>query len=331
MTGKERKKKNKVLCLGVVGGGEGATKLISSLKDHRAIHISSVACRSDELARIIDPSNRTDSYELMLKRGDIDAVYIATPNNTHIELALRALDAGKHVIVEKPLSHSIDDAQRFMQLPRAHSENVVAVAFKKRYGYSSRYILEAISNTDKRVKISYKWYLPAPLMNWKYDISVSGGGIIMDLGSHILDLFEHIAGKISSVQARIKMSTHFPDIEDFAEINVCFHSGSTGEIELSWLSKIEHQTLTVSINSRHLNWARTKINGKSTDIFTDTQANMRREFNPADEYKNFLNCFHKRVYNGIGAIPSIESGLRNLQIINAAYRSAKSGRPVEIP
>lgn len=317
---------NRKMSLGIVGGGEGAAKAISAIKGYHSIQIVSIVCRPDELMGLIDSPIKTNSYDILLRRDDINTVYIATPNNTHVDLALKALDAGKHVIIEKPLSHTFEEAH--MLLSKVKPKPVAAVAFKKRFGSAIPFFKDAVSNTKGNVKVSYKWYLPAPTKSWLFNIAISGGGIIMDLGSHVFDLFEYIFGEILSVHARIAMSKYFPDIEEYAFIDIEFRSGFKGEIELSWLSQIADQCLTIEINSRKLKWKRVKKGGKSADIFEDTDSGFQEVFEPAAEYRNFLDCFYKRALGGREEIPLIEAGLRNLQIINAAYHSSKLNRKV---
>lgn len=320
---------NNPLKLGIVGGGEAATKAVSAIKNLSSISIISVVCTQDELLDLIEPSKKTLYYEKLLDSNDVDAIYIATPNNTHIALAHKALAADKHVLIEKPLSSSIEEGQQFLNTIKNRGL-VVAVAFKKRYGGFIQDLRNIIINIREDFNIFYKWHLPAPLGNWRYDLAIAGGGIIMDLGSHILDLFEYLFGKISSVYAMVKLSKVFPGIEEYAEIEVNFCSGIKGRIELSWLSKAAHQSLSITTRSRELIWKRVKQDGESIDIFVDTLEIRRKVFDPGDEYRGLFENFHKKLSKGDGELPSIEAGIRNIKIIAAIYESVKLNQMITL-
>src|SRR3989442_1136272 len=125
------------LSLGLVGGGSAARRLVDAAVNIDSANIRAVVCKPGELTDSIPCEDRIPSYALLLRRNDINAVYLATPVHTHIPLALEAVHAGKHVLIEKPLALSLCDLRR---LELASDRLVVGTAFKKRFGAGIEYL-----------------------------------------------------------------------------------------------------------------------------------------------------------------------------------------------
>lgn len=315
------------LAIAVVGGGEGATKAITALSSFPLLDLKAVVCEPQELGGLIESSRRVTKYRDVLDRSDIKAVYIATPNGTHIPLALKAIQAGKHVLIEKPLGLSIRDVDQL----RAYEDRgiLIAVAFKKRFGAGFQHLYRTYSTTSSRANACFRWHIPPPHSSWHYDSKISGGGVIMDLGSHVFDLLECLLGSICGVDTQVQMSDRARDIEDEACITLQFKSGSKGCVELSWTSKIACQQLSLQFEDTEISFRRVT---RRQDVVSHRSPEGLSEytFDPSSEYEGLFKQFCNAIWTGDSSVPTLQAGLRNHVILEAVYKSAKDGRPVYV-
>lgn len=137
------------------------------------------------------------NYQELLNNPDIDAVSICTWNNTHAEIAVAALEAGKHILVEKPLSMTVDEAIK-VQTAAEMSGKTAQVGFVRRHATNVEILKTFIDNGELGdiyyAKASYLRRLGNP-GGWFSDITKSGGGPLIDLGVHVIDIMWYLMGK----------------------------------------------------------------------------------------------------------------------------------------
>lgn len=138
----------------------------------------------------------TDYHEL-LKNDQIDAVSICTWNNSHAEIAIAALEAGKHVLVEKPLSMTVKESEEIQEAVEK-SGKILQVGFVRRHATNVSVLKKFIDNGE----LGEMYYAKASCLRrlgnpggWFSDISKSGGGPLIDLGVHMIDLCWYLMGK----------------------------------------------------------------------------------------------------------------------------------------
>ena len=157
------------------------------------------------------------SFEEMLNDDDIDVIDICTPNIYHFDMIKAALAAEKHIYCEKPLCESYEKAKEVARLANS-SKSVCSIVFNNRHLAAVKRAKQIIDSGMLGKVISFNFeYLhdsctfPSKLPGWKQDANICGdGGVLFDLGSHIIDLSVMLCGKISSVSARsqIAFPTH---------------------------------------------------------------------------------------------------------------------------
>jgi predicted dehydrogenase len=139
-------------------------------------------------------------------RSDIDAVFVCTPNRFAPDVVVAALDAGKHVFCEKPPGRNLADVERILAAERAHPDLKLKFGFNHRYHFG---ILEAkrIVESEQYGKILWirgiygKGESSAPAGEWRNDPEVAGGGILLDQGIHMLDLFRFFCGDFVEIKS----------------------------------------------------------------------------------------------------------------------------------
>jgi predicted dehydrogenase len=172
---------------------------------------------AEAAARLGWESTETD-WTRLLTRDDIDLVDVCTPGDSHAEIAIAALDAGKHVLCEKPLANTVAEAQAMTEAAeRAAANGVLAmVGFTYRrvpaIALAKRLVDEGRIGEIRHVRAQYlqDWIAdPAAPMSWRLEKDKAGSGALGDIGAHIVDLTQHITGDhIARVSGLLETFVH---------------------------------------------------------------------------------------------------------------------------
>lgn len=162
---------------------------------------------ADHAATRFGFQHSTDNWRELVDNPDIDVIDIATPNNTHAEIAIAALEAGKHVICEKPLALTTNEAKDMVKA--AHSSGLVnMVAFNYRrtpaVTLAKKYIEEGAIGDVLNFRGTYlqDWSAdPNSPLSWRFQKSVAGSGAIGDILTHVLDMARDLVGEVDEVNA----------------------------------------------------------------------------------------------------------------------------------
>ncbi len=203
-------------------------------------------------------------WEDAVRRTDIDAVIVATPPDLHHDVAIAAIAAGKHVLCEKPLARTAEDAADMLEA--ADQAGVVAlVGFNLRYAPA---LLQARKMMDERAcgeihHVSGRYFQdfardPARPISWRYQAARGGSGALADIGSHLLDCARSLAGEITSVSGmRRTVVAERPtadgasarvDVDDYAAVLARFDSGALGTFEVSRVATGRKNQLALEID-----------------------------------------------------------------------------------
>jgi predicted dehydrogenase len=152
----------------------------------------------------------TTDWRALVESDDIDVVDISTPNDTHREIAVAALDAGKHVICEKPLAHNVEDARAMYEAAR-RARGVSMVAFNYRrtpaVALARKLIDEGAIGDIRNFRGTYlqDWSAdPDSPLSWRFQKDVAGSGALGDIGTHVLDMARYLVGEVASVSSVLK-------------------------------------------------------------------------------------------------------------------------------
>ena len=169
-----------------------------------------------------------------LLRQDLDAVYIASPPHVHLEQALACARAGKHVLCEKPLGLTVADAETIVASCR-HARIRLGTAFMMRFLAQHQAALELIRQGQigqpvfARAQLSC-WYPPIPGA-WRQDPALGGGGSLIDMGGHCIDLLEMLVGPVRTVSCFTGRAIHGYESEDSAVASLQFACGALGMVD----------------------------------------------------------------------------------------------------
>ena len=220
-----------------------------------------VATALDEAGDQFGVAERYRDWQEVVARDDIDVVTIATPNSSHEPIAIAALQAGKHVLCEKPLALSLPSARRMAAAARAAGRNT-AVNYRYRWVPAARYMKELVAagETGEVRQISMNYFnalvvdASTPLQ-WR-QTRAEGGGVLADIGSHLIDLSHWLLGPIARVRCDLRTFTRERpfgdgvaqvDVDDAAICQLEFVSGAVGVMNASGvcLGRGNHQRIEV--------------------------------------------------------------------------------------
>lgn len=195
----------------------------------------------------------TTDFRELIARPDVDIIHCCTPNDMHREVLLAALAAGKHIYCDKPLARSVSEAQDVVDVART-VPTVQRMTFNYRFVPATLRAKQIVEDgrlgevRQFRAAYLHSGYLdPNRPAVWRNRMARSGGGAIMDLGVHIIDLMRHLLGDYESVNAQLRTVidrrpdpvTGQPvpiDVDDIAIAQVRMRSGAMGVVEASRLA-----------------------------------------------------------------------------------------------
>jgi predicted dehydrogenase len=177
------------------------------------------------------------NYRELLDNDDVDVVCVLVPTGLHAELTIAASQAGKHVLVEKPLETTLAKADEMIRVCRDNGTKL-GVIFQMRFGsvaarlkqllesgaMGTIYLADAIDKSSR----TPAYYASA---EWRGTTELEGGGCLMTQSIHIVDLLQHLVGPVRSVTGRVATKRHTIEVEDTATALVSFESGAMGVIE----------------------------------------------------------------------------------------------------
>ena len=178
-------------------------------------------------------------YEEMLRDPEIDAVSICTPSGMHKDQAIAALRHGKHVILEKPMALTAEDAKEVCYEAKKSGKQL-SIVFQMRFEKDIQYIKKVIDEgllgrlTFLDIYMKY-WRDPSyfTASPWRGTFAMDGGGALMNQGIHGIDIIHYLFGKPKLLGARVKTLVHNIETEDTAAALVEYPSGALGVIEAS--------------------------------------------------------------------------------------------------
>ncbi len=275
-------------------------------------------------------------WEEMMKRDDIEAVSIATPNFLHREMAVAAAEAGKHVLVEKPIATSLEEAEEMIKAAKENSV-ILMVQQTQRFSPRTQKVKELIEEgiigkiNTIRGKIGNpgpeNW---SPTGKWFFNKKQSFGGALADVGIHIIDLIRWIMGKeVKEVSAFLGTLEKKIEVEDNGICLFRFEGGPLGIAEASWTTKPgmaqmsfygEKGSLTANL------WGENPLTVNLSSMEKITPE-IPAEGKYGTPFQYFLDCIEK----GDEPFISGEEAKKSLEIILAAYESSAARKVIDLP
>lgn len=350
----------KKIRIGIVGAGSISHFHMVGYNANRDIaEVTAVCDLNEERAKAFAeqyqiPHVYTD-YKTMLQEAPVDAVSVTTWNNGHAPVSIAALNSGKHVLCEKPLALNAQQAQEMEEAAKANGK-LLMVGFVRRFAQNTEALKSIIDDGElgeiysSRVSLVRRWGNPG---GWFSDKKRSGGGALIDLGVHIIDLARFLAGKpkpvsvyaatfnklgmkpcIKGVQ-KYKAADYdeYCDVEDAATALIRYDNGMITYVNVTWVENAEDCNLMQFSGSQggaqlepvleiyqdrngYLTTSRPQLSYQGiemNDIFIK-------------ETRHFLTC----IKDNAPCMCPAEDGVWLMKILDAIYESARTGHEVII-
>jgi len=285
-----------------------------------------------------------------LLKDDIEAVYIATPAHLHAEQVRACAEAGKHVLCEKPLGMTVAEAEEMIEACKQIGVKL-GCAFMMRFVAQHQEALRLINQgklgtpTYARAQLSC-WYPPIEGA-WRQDPSTGGGGSLIDMGGHCIDLLEMFFGPVVKVSCFINNTVHDYKSEDSAVAMLFFENGALGTVDTFFcLPDNSSKNVLELYGSKGSILAKGTIGQAPAGQMVAFLEQDSEEYDaqqertkaqgiiiapePVNTYQAEIEEFSQAVIDDREPVISGELGLRSQKILTACYESARSGKVIEV-
>ena len=322
------------LNLGLVGAGRIAqayADVVRGWDEVTAVGVVDVNLdAATAMGRVLD-CGVFPSVESMLGGADVDAVVICTPPNSHHELTMQSLKAGVHVMCEKPFALSLDEAVEMLALADA-VDMTLTMASKFRYVrdvvQAKSLIASGIIGDPILLENSFASRVDMT-QRWNSSPGVSGGGVLIDNGTHSVDIARFLLGPITEVLAVEGKRAQETQVEDTAQVFLTTETGVRAAVDLSWsLNKERPWFLEIygTEGTVVIGWSSSRYRRGVDDDWVVFGDGYDKEQAIRDQLLNFagaVNGTEELVISGLDALASVE-------VIEAAYRSMHSDDWVQV-
>ena len=296
--------------------------------------------KADALAQKFKIKNKFETVGQMLKTGGVDALVIGTPNFLHAPQAIAALKAGVHVIVEKPMAMSVREAENMMEAS-AKSGAKLMVAHCWRFDKDVNWLKAQSKKLGRIIRTKgYGVHTHWGPAGWFTQKQFAGGGALADMGIHALDTARFLLGDPQPVSVYAKIGTHYKDfdVDDTGVIIVEWDNGATSYIESGWWQPHSDgpEAATQLYGTQGFGQLfptqleLPNVKAQKLDIIKSGFKFPRKEHCPQSMYNAQMAHFIECIRKDKTPVPGGLEGLMNMKVVDAAYKSSKTGKVVEI-
>lgn len=334
----------------IVGAGVIGTLHARLFEQLEGSELAAVIDSEPKRARELAGTHRvegTDDLDGILRRPDIDAISVCVPSGLHAEIAVAALEAGKHTIIEKPIDVTLEAADRIIAAERASGRRVTVIS-QRRFQPAFAFLHEDIR--AGRLGILTSGIAESPFWRtqeyydsggWRGTWKLDGGGALMNQGIHALDLLVWMLGEPVEATAFTATLAHERiEVEDTLGATVRFANGAIGTVTATTASR-PGRTVRLTVNGNggnavidderlaHLHTVdrEAEAGSKQADLFPDLQQPSDPMELHSAQYADFISAVTE------GRPPAITTadGRRALALALAIYASAaEGGRPTRV-
>jgi predicted dehydrogenase len=316
--------------IGIGGIGQLHLKHALMLKNAEVVAVADTNKTALEGAKTLGVKNTYTDYGEMLRNPYVDAVLIAVPTHLHLKCARDAAEAKKHIFLEKPIAVTVEDAKEVIASSQRYSVKLM-MGYPMRFNKHFLKLREDMANgLLGDVENAHATYIcagpfvhradghsPAPVPDWWFNTQLTGGGVLMDLGCHIINLMRMLFGEVTDVKGqfghRYKM-----DFEDSATVLLRFNSGTLAGLNVGWYS--QDYTLRLDLLGTVKSASVTHVPPPTLPMLYQMLTKGMSSFTKPhfDELQYFVDCLQ----NDVNPSPTGLDGLRDLEAIAQAYKNS---------
>jgi UDP-N-acetylglucosamine 3-dehydrogenase len=318
--------------LGIIGiGGIGQLHLKHAmlLQGAEVVAVADTSKSALNRAKEMGVKVTYSDYTEMLKNPQLDAVIIALPTHLHLKCAREAAEAKKDVFLEKPIAVTVEEANEVLDVTQRNGVKLMMgypMRFNKHFLQLKTDMADGLIGDVVNSHATYicagpfvshgDGHVPAPVPEWWFNKQLTGGGVLVDLGCHIINLMRMLFGEIVDIQGQLGYRYHM-DFDDSAMCLARFDSGTLAVINVGWYS--QEYTLRLDLLGSVRNVSVAHMPPKSVSAMYQMLTCGVSSFNLPhfDELQYFVDCLHA------DAVPSPTGldGLKDLEAIVKAYKN----------
>jgi len=323
---------------GLVGTGAIANKRVGpALREATDSHLVAVCDvapeAAEDFARRFGVQRVYTSLGRLLNNDEIDAVYLATPIFLHAPQAIQALQAGKHVLVEKPMALTVEEGEQMVRVARETGKTLATAYYRRFFPKVQRaqQLIEdgTLGQVVMVASMYHTWYHPAPGApgSWRAQKARSGGGVLWDMGSHRFDLLVGLFGMPSTVWATTETLAHDYEVEDTASVFMKLGNGAQCMSTWQWSSQtwVDH----LSIIGTKGKIVMEPVDSPNFTLFIGKDRSQERHDEqiplPDNVHLPMVQNFIDAVSQGVAPVEVGEEGLKINRILAAIDQSAATG------
>ena len=319
--------------LGIIGMGYiGKTHLLNCLRLENAapVAVADVSKKALSNAKELGVPNTYANYHELLQNSDVDAVIIALPTHLHAECAEAAAESHKHILLEKPIARNTLEGQQI--LSAAQKNNIkLMIGHPDRFVDDNQVLKNRIENGELgEIQVAYATNIgsgpflhrqggdaPVPVPEWWWKKELTGGGALIDLGSHKINLLHWFFGDVVDVKCYMGYRYKL-EMEDHALCTLRWASGLVAVVNVGWFSQQSVDRLDVYGTVGCASAGR----AEQSKIKTALQLMLRRPtsylMSHLHELEYFVDCLQKdeQPQNTSG-----EEAIKDLEVIERAYKN----------
>lgn len=323
--------------LGLIGlGTMGRVHLINCLrlKNAKLVSVSDSSKKALQFAKKAGVKNVQSDYNKLLNSHNpsIDAVIVSLPNFLHYECAKKAAEKGKDIFLEKPLARNVKEGKQILShvksggvklmigYPLRFTESFAKLKGKLKSGLLGDVQVASATNISAgpfspRTETSG----PTPVPAWWFNKELTGGGPLLDLGSHMINLLRWYFGDITHAESYLGHRFNM-DFEDHAVCLLKFKDGPIATVNVGWFSKDYRVSVELYGTAKHVSEVRSapSLLDFAVDVIGRKFGRIERSAAPYyKELQHFVEC----VNSNTAPCPSGEEGLADLETIEMAYKN----------
>lgn len=327
--------------LGIIGiGYVGRIHLRNCLNLQHAdlVAVSDLSKRALKTAKEMGVRETYTNYEEMLRQPEIDAVIIALPTHLHLDCSQKVAEAKKHILLEKPLARSAAEGRRLLSSIRKNGVSLM-LGYPLRFTKSMRALKKKIeSGVLGDVEIAYAVNIgsgpflhrsvdntPLPVPSWWFKREFTGGGALIDLGCHMINLLRWYFGEVTDVRSWLGHRYNLK-LEDYATCIARLDSGVTGIVNVGWFSQEYQVKIELLGTVKHA----IAQNLTTNPIIAAIQMLTTRSSRFWEPYSVEIASFVNFIRKDMPPSPSGEDALKDLEAIDLAYKNSIDIREAEL-
>lgn len=315
----------------------GREKVIPAMQAGKFCDVVAIASANTEKVQEIASQLKIpvvhDSYKRLLRDPNIDAVYIPLPNHMHVEWAIKSLKAGKHVLCEKPIGLSSADAKKLLKAAQKRPGLKIMEAFMYRFHPQWQYAKKAVQEGKigelRTIQSFFSYYNidPGNIRNQKD----AGGGGMMDIGCYCISQSRFIFGKEpESVSGKVEYDPVL-ETDRMASGMLDFSTGTASFTCSTQLMPYQRVNILGTEGRIEIEIPFNAPTDKSTRVWHHRKDGTEEIiFQTADQYTLQCDQFSQAILNDEPVPTPLEDAVNNMRVIEAIFKSAKSGKAVTL-